>query len=665
MELADIKGFGTKRIEFLHEKNIFTPLDLLRVEPNKYLDYSSITGADKQNPNTQTIKVQILTIAKIAYFKGKSSVSTRAMDVESGLVFTLVWYNQPFMKNNLKMDDVMFVTGKFNKLHQFVVSSQIMSEKVTNDIIPVYSATAVLSNQIIRNGVRQILETGENFSVLTPEREAEWGLMPLNTALKELHFPTSILELEGAKRRICLEDMLLLSALEDKIKQSQHKKDRVYDLSAIDKFLSVCPYTLTADQLKALNETTIDMLSQTVMNRMILGDVGSGKTVVALGACYVAINSGYQATILCPTEILAEQHFESAKKLLSPLKCRIEILHSKLPITQRRKVLEDLASGEIDLLISTHSSLGEQVKFKNLALVVTDEQHRFGVAERAGIAKKGDNPDCLVMSATPIPRSLSLVLFGGLAVSEITTRPSGESKIKTSLVANKKEADMWNYLKTEIETNAGKCFVIVPRIGETGESTDLNSVKEIKSRIEEFGIEKSIIGMVHGKMPKEDASYEINRFKSGETKILISTTLVEVGIDVPSANLMVIYNGDRFGLATLHQLRGRIGRDGREGYCFVMADTTSEQAMKRLEMFKKYNSGIKLAEEDLKLRGAGTMYGTNQHGASEVFLNLDFSLEVYKKASEITGKLSSLEVEAIYPKAENKFGDIYKKIVLN
>lgn len=665
MELTDIKGFGAKRIEFLHEKNIFTPLDLLRVEPNKYLDYSNIVGVDKQNPNTQTIKVQILTLARTAYFKGKSSVSTRAMDVESGVVLTLVWYNQPFMKNNFKMDDILFVTGKFNKTHQFVVSSQIRSEKVTNDIIPVYSATTVLSNQVIRNGICQILESDENFSILGPIREQEYSLMPFNSALKELHFPTSVDCLEKAKARICLEDMLLLSALERKIKQVEQKKDRNYHLASIDEFLAVCPYTLTADQLKALKEISSDMASQTVMNRMLLGDVGSGKTVVALGACYIAISSGYQATILCPTEILAEQHLESAKKLLGVLNCRVELLHSKLSAVSKRKILEDLSNGEIDLLISTHSSLSEQVKFNNLALVVTDEQHRFGVAERAGIAKKGNNPDCLVMSATPIPRSLSLVLFGGLDVSEINTRPAGESKIKTSLVSNKKEVDMWNYLKNEIALNNGKCFVIVPRIGETGEHSDLSSVQEMKSHLGEFGINNSIIGMVHGKMKKEDASYEISQFKSGETQILISTTLVEVGIDVPSANLMVIYNGDRFGLATLHQLRGRIGRDGREGYCFVMADTTSEQAMRRLEMFKKYNSGIKLAEEDLKFRGAGTMYGTNQHGASEVFLNLDFSVEYYKQASEIIDDLSQAELETIYPKAEDKFGEIYKKVVLN
>ena len=316
-------------------------------------------------------------------------------------------------------------------------------------------------------------------------------------------------------------------------------------------------------------------------------------------------------------------------------------------------------------MISTHSSLNDKVAFKSLGLVVTDEQHRFGVSERAKIAKKGDNPDVLVMTATPIPRSLSLVLFGGLEVSEIKSRPAGESKIKTNLVSSKKEQDMWNFIHNEINHNNGKCFVIVPRVEDTGEESSLISVDQMKKRLIGFGINESIIATAHGKMDKMITSEMINEFKNGNKKILIGTTIVEVGIDIPDANLMVIYNGERFGLATLHQLRGRVGRDGREGYCFVLAESSEEKSFMRLEVFKKYNSGVKLAEEDLKQRGAGTLYGSKQHGASEVFVNLNFSIDSYKKAKNIIEQLPMEEQQQISTLADIRFGKIYESVVLN
>jgi len=506
----------------------------------------------------------------------------------------------------------------------------------------------------------QILNSGENYSVLKKEEEST----SLMDAFRELHFPTTLENLEKAKNRIGFENLIKLASLERKIERDKKLKNRIYNKTYLKEFIDGCPYTLTEDQSRSLSEISDDMMSKEVMNRLLLGDVGSGKTLVAFGASYLAIKSGYQTVVMCPTEILAEQHYESAIKMFGEKGINVGLLHSKLSVAEKNKVLKQIRSGEIQLLISTHSSLSDKVEFKNLGLVITDEQHRFGVKERAKIETKGESPDVLVMSATPIPRSLSLVLFGGLKVSEIKSRPAGESKIKTNLVPSQKEKDMWSFILKEVNLNAGKCFVIVPRIEETGESS-LHSVDEVKQRIVGFGVDESLIEIIHGKTDKLETAKRLESFKSGSKKILISTTIVEVGIDVKSANLMVIYNGERFGLATLHQLRGRIGRDGREGYCFVLGESSSEVSLKRLEIFKKCNNGIALAEEDLKIRGAGTLYGTKQHGANEIFLNINFSLEEYQKAKQTLIMLSEKRQREISNIAENDFGEIYKNVVLN
>jgi len=660
MELKDIKGFGKARLEALEERGILTPLDLLKLEPNKYLDYSYIGEIDKKTDATQTVRSRVLGGTRSAYFRGKSSVTTKMVDVQSVTPFTAVWFNQPFMKNNLHEDDEYFLTGKFNRAHQFVVQRMMKCEKVDNDLIPVYKKDSALSSQLIRDAIKQILEWNENYSLLQ-EGEVETSL---NDAFKELHFPTSLENLERAKERIGFEDLVKLAALEIKLEKQKTEKTRTYNMNAVDEFISACPFTLTEDQSRALDEICEDMKNPMVMNRLLLGDVGSGKTLVALGATYLAVSSGYQAVIMCPTEILAEQHFETAQKFLSNLGVRVGLLHSRLKSKDKSQILSEVKSGEIQLLVSTHSSLSDKVEFENLALVITDEQHRFGVEQRAKIAQKSENPDCLVMSATPIPRSLSLVLFGGLLVSEIKSRPAGESKIKTNLVPSTKEEDMWKFLTREIEENMGKCFVIVPRI-EDSENSSLHSTTEIKNRIVKFGADENMIAVIHGKTDKEEALKIIEDFKNGEKKILVSTTIVEVGIDVKSANLMVIYNGERFGLATLHQLRGRIGRDGREGFCFVLSDGATDVSSKRLETFKKCNSGITLAEEDLKLRGAGTLYGTKQHGANEIFLKFNFRVEEYQKARALVNSMSEARIDEIYTHAEKDFGEIYKSVVMN
>lgn len=661
MELKDIKGLGPSRIKALNEKGIRSPIDLLNTFPTKYCDFSSIDEFSRLEGASFTLKATLVEEAKAVYFKGLSYTIATFRCTKNGKKFKAVWFKQPFMKNNLRMDSTYFLMGKVNKKGQLVVSKSYEASRIDDTLVPIYGSSAGLSSAIFSTSVKNILESGEKFSLI----DGECGEIDVIEAYREIHFPTNLDNLENAKKRISLEDLVLLASLESKISANKTEKNRAYKDGLIEEFKELCPFELTVDQNKVLSEIEADMLGKMPMNRLVVGDVGSGKTMVALGALYLAIKSGYQGVMLCPTEILAKQHCENAKKIFANLGFEIQLLVGSLKSKEKKEVVEKINCGESRLIIATHAALSEDVKPPRLALVITDEQHRFGVGHRAILSSKGNEVDSIVMSATPIPRSLALVLFGGLSSSTINSRPFGESKISTSLVSMEKETSMWEFIKKEISQNSGKCFVVAPRISE-GENEEIYSVSDIKEKLVcDFGFNENKIAVVHGKMKKEESDSLINEFKNGAKDILISTTIIEVGIDVKEANIMVIYNSERFGLASLHQLRGRVGRDGREGYCFCMLGTSSEQSVERIKLFKKYNDGIKLAEEDLKLRGAGTIYGTKQSGTSEVFLKIDFSLDEYNKAKEIFKSLSEAKKDELVAIAEERFGDIYKKVVLN
>lgn len=669
MELKDIKGIGKIRIKELESKGIFTPIDLLNVFPSKYISFSKIDGFSQVNEGeTLTIKATMVEEAKVVRFKGNSYTFSRFLCSKTNKIFGAVWYGQAFMKNNLKLNMSYYLIGKTNKKKQLVVTNYYGIEKIESDIIPVYGKGSGLTKAVQTSAVKQILFSLESLSQIDVPLSGEKSkITTLEEAYREVHFPSSIENIEEAKKRIALEDLVLLAALEAEINKQKTKAKIAYTNDIVEKFKSLCPYNLTGDQEKVIGEIFEDLKSDKPMNRLLIGDVGSGKTIVAFFALYACCNAGHSGIMVAPTEILAKQHYENAQKLFygcNNVNCRL--LTSTTPRKEREEIICGLKSGQINVLISTHAAFNDKIVMPKLSLVITDEQHRFGVKERAILTQKNEGIDSLVMSATPIPRSLAIVLFGGLNVSEIKERPSGESKISTKLVREEKEEDMWNYLKKEVIDNAGKCFVVVPRIQNINEESSLYSTTDIYEKItKKYGIDGDIISIVHGKTDKEQAEKLIEEFKSGNKKILISTTIVEVGIDVKQANLMVIYNAERFGLATLHQLRGRIGRDGRTGYCFLMTENVNEKSENRLKLFKENNDGLLLAEEDLKLRGAGTLYGTQQHGTNEIFVNINFSYDEYKKAKGIYDSLEENIKSQLKEKASQKFGDIYKKIVLN
>ncbi len=660
MELKDIKGFGEKRLNTLSEVGIVTCEDLLNHYPYKYYDFQNIDAFNKDADNNLFVSCKCESEAKAVFFKGLNYVIAEYIDNTSGCKFKAVWYNQPFLKNVIKVDEEYYLYGKPNSKKQLVVQKHFLKTGSNEKILPIYKPFENIASNTIKMAIKQILDSYaeiENDNILKSA-----GLISKFLAYKNLHFPSTINEIEEAKFRLNLENLLLFVALEKLMLNNKCKKDHKYKFTSVSDFEVLLPFNFTENQKQALTEIYEDMDSEIKMNRLLLGDVGSGKTVVAFGAMYKCAESGYQSVLLCPTEVLAKQHYENALKLLN--KFGVVFLHSAMSNAEKEIILKGIKDGSKKIIISTHSVLSEKVIFNNLSLLITDEQHRFGVEQRALLGKK-NSIDQIVMSATPIPRSLSLVLFGGLEVSELKSRPNGESNIKTNILSSKKVDDMWRFVANKLNTTSNKCFVVVPKIldDETGE---VASTKSIVSYLKKSGLfsEKDIVE-VNGKMNKLTIEKNMEEFASKNAKVLVATTIIEVGIDVKPANIMIIFNADRFGLATLHQLRGRVGRDGSEGHCFCVTDNASEISKNRLKIFKENNDGLKIAEEDLKLRGSGTLYGTSQHGVSELFSEINFSVDEYNKAKEIWNGLDQVVKDNLTEKAREKYGELYKKVVFN
>lgn len=659
MELEEIVGIGAKRLEILNNAGIKTSDELLNYLPYKYYNFTKIDVFDKNSDTLLLVCAKAVKEPKCVFLKGLNYCVVGFCDTSSGECFNAVWYNQPFMKNNIEFLGLYYLFGKLNSKHQLVVQSYFPLTKASEIIMPCYKPLENISSLTIKKSIKQILDSLDE----SETQDNSIGLMNKTTALKEVHFPSSIEKIEEAKFRLNVEELLNFVALEQFLENRKDKKDFSYYAIGIEEFEKLLPFKLTNDQKTAIRDIFADMDETQCMNRLVLGDVGSGKTMVAFASMFKCVKSGMQCVMLCPTDVLASQHFNNAKKLFADF--GVCYLHSGIKLSERTQILKSIKSGESKVIIATHSILSDSIEFSNLSLVITDEQHRFGVLARGTLSSKF-KIDQLVMSATPIPRSLSLVLFGGLKTSEINSRPGGESKIKTNILSSKKVLDMWHYIKEELDKNNRKCFVVVPKIVED-EAEKLASTKSVvKYLIENKIFEKNEILEVNGSIKKEIAHKSLENFRDDQTKkVLVATTIIEVGIDVPKANIMVIYNADRFGLATLHQLRGRVGRDGAEGFCFLVSDNISEVSRERLKVLKENNNGLKIAEEDLKLRGAGSIMGTSQHGVEELFSNVSFSVEAFEKAKELWKTLPPTLQEKITTNALAVYGNLYQKIVFN
>ena len=656
MNIESLSGIGEKRKAVLNENGIFTCEDIIEYFPAKHLDLSHVEGFKVDGKN-RLIKVTLTEEAKVIRIKGGLNyTSAKVVDSENNH-FTCVWFNQPYMKSKLKAFEEYYVYGKNSptKKNNFVVQRCISD--LSQNMLSIYKSFDGIGQQTIKSLVEQSFK---NVDIKSPLDK--FTNMPLVKAYKSIHAPLNALEIEESKTRIEEENAaLLLAAINSSKGINRPQKTQNYtQISKIyNDFCNKLPFKLTFGQEKAISDINKDMQNPYTINRVIDGDVGSGKTMVAFYAMYVASFNNYNSCMIAPTEILAKQHYENAKKMFNE---RAVYVSGKLTTMQRRALQEKLENVTGLMIFGTKALLEERYKIKSLALVVVDEQHRFGVSDRAKLAGKGLSVDVLSMSATPIPRTLSLILRGDADISEIRERPFA-NKVQTNIVRQAKEEDMWNFIQDKIEKGS-KVFVVCSKIGDEEDDDLLEySATNVYKRLKTWFMK---IGLLTGKVESSARDKLLESFAKGETKIIVATTIVEVGIDIPDSDIMVIATPERFGLATLHQLRGRVGRNGKESYCFCLGTNLNEKSYERLQFFAKTNDGFALADFDYENRGAGDVFGTKQHGKSSEKLHI--SLNMFRKMQNLLEKIQKDDFKtynAILEKSKEKYDDIFNKVIMN
>lgn len=631
--LEDIKGIGPKTLKLFQNLNIFTIQDLITYYPYKYKLYHPVT-LDNYEENTEVlINGYVASDAKIYYIKRNLNKISFRLNTGTKLINVII-FNRPFIKQHLLLNKYISVIGKYNiKTNIFTASDIKLTPIIKDEIEPIYHTTQGLKQVNIHKIINNLLEKNIYVPSLIPEEYIkEYSLLDKLTAIKEIHNPTSTNNLKQAEICLKYEELFeytlkinYLKYLKDKTTTSYIK---TFDTSKLDNLISSLPFKLTDSQVNAVEDIKNDFNSPKHMNRLILGDVGSGKTIISFLALYMNYLSGYQGVLMAPTEILIKQHYENIKKILTDL--NIEILTGSTTKKDRDKIIENLKNGQIDILLSTHSVLNDDVVFKNIGLVVTDEQHRFGVNQRKNLQNKGENVDVLYMSATPIPRTLALTIFKDMDITEIKTKPLNRKPKITKLYKTSEIKEVLYEMLDEIK-KGHQIYVVSPLIENEEENTKLASVNYLYEKINVALNGKVPIGVLHGKLKNEEKEKIMNDFKSNKTKILISTTIIEIGVDVSNATMIVIFNAERFGLATLHQLRGRIGRNDIESKCILISDYDTP----RLKILEESEDGFYISEKDFELRGAGDLFGVKQSG-DMVFkiANLNKDFKILKKCSE-------------------------------
>lgn len=655
MELKDIKGIGEKKIALLNKLGIFTVNNLLEYFPYSYIDTTKFKKISEiTEEGSYSYRLKIISLMENRKKRNIRVTKFLAMDEEMNYC-TIVYFNSIFISKNLKINNVYEMYGRAKLLGKNVeIQSPTMQNKanIIGSIIPQYHLCKGISNLDIVKIIQNLLKKNSYFEEKIPSNILnELNLESYDNAIRNIHFPKDNESFIRAKRRLVFDEIFYFQLSMKKLKRNNEDaikfeiKDETFD------FIKSLSFKLTNSQNKVLDDIFRDMTSDKQMNRLVQGDVGCGKTIISFVAMFNVIKNGFQSVLMAPTEILARQHYESAKKLFSKYNIKVELLVGSLKESEKKVIREKIENGEVDIIIGTHAVFQEKVVYKNLGFVITDEQHRFGVKQRLLLSKKSKNPDILVMSATPIPRTVGLVMFCDLDISTVDELPSGRGKVNTYFVDENYEERYMNFIKKHI-SEGRQAYIVCPLVDES-DTLELQSVINLYERLKERYFQDIEIEFIHGKIKPVDKDRIMKNFENGKIKVLVATTVIEVGINVPNSNIMVIYNAERFGLSQLHQLRGRIGRGNYESFCILVSNNKSTNVKKRMDIMCSSNDGFYISEQDFLLRGYGDILGYRQSGEARFkILNIQKDYELLKSAIKYVDEI--LRDDFNFEKEENQ-----------
>lgn len=674
-----IKGVGEARARFFSKLGIYTVYDAINYFPREYEDRTRVKKAIEV-ADGEECGVCARLVADIAETRPRRNLLVTKALVSDGTAFmSLTWFNQGYIKNNLQKGVEYIFFGKVKRtgmrieMNSPVIEKADQSGKNTGRILPVYSLTKGLTQTHVRNLIENSINlVRDKLEESLPEDlRKEYKISQAKFAYEEIHFPKSLTNMEVARRRLVFEELLMLQLGLIKSKGVNTELKGI-EFKPVDMgpLLDRLPFSLTNAQKKVFEEIRDDMTSSRRMNRLIQGDVGSGKTIVAVMALYMAVKNGYQGAFMVPTEILAEQHYKSVTSIFESLGIKVSLLTGSTKKKEKEKIKQLLKEGQTEVVIGTHAILEDDTEFERLGLVITDEQHRFGVRQRAKISAKGENPHLLVMTATPIPRTLTLVLYGDLDVSVIDELPPNRKPIDTYAVDESYRQRIYNFIRKNV-AQGRQAYIVCPLV-EDSEEISAESAEGLAERIRDNELKGLRVGLIHGKMKAADKEEVMREFVKGDLDVLVSTTVIEVGVNVPNATLMVIENAERFGLAQLHQLRGRVGRGEHKSYCILFNQSSSEISRQRMEIMTETNDGFVISEKDLELRGPGDVFGVRQHGLPEMrianlYRDIDILKEVQSAVKYITSNnlLEDVRYRPLADRLEDVMKEKFREIAMN
>ena len=637
MELENLKGIGIKSVKLLNNLGIYSMDDLVRNYPYRFDVLTKRNINDERFYDNFVSDGIVESSPVLNFFKGRKNRLTFRCNVQNKIIKVTI-FNRAFMKNNIKVGSVVTLIGKYNPKSEVLTASNILLRKLPGglEIIPVYHLCKGITSKQMKNFINGAINVIDIKNNIPNEIKDKYGFIDEKDAVKIVHDPRDEKSLKLALKTLKYEEIFtyMKKVKELKIKNEQHDNSFIknVDLNKVNIFISSLPFELTIDQKMVINEMLKDLTSDVKMNRLLQGDVGSGKTIVAFILAYACYTSGYQSAFMAPTEVLSIQHYQNAIKLFKDTDFKIGLLTGKVSLKEKKGIYQKLENKEIDLLIGTHALISDKVIWNNLGLVITDEQHRFGVNQRLALKNKSNTPDVLMMSATPIPRTYALTIYGDTDVSSIKTMPKGRLPVITKVKKTNELKDVLSGIYDALKNN-NQAYVIAPMI-EENDDTDYTNVYDLKHKFE-LAFKNYNVEILHGKMTNEEKENVMEDFKNNKINILISTTVIEVGVDNKNATVMVIFDADRFGLSQLHQLRGRVGRNNLQSYCYLVSDKDKD----RLKKMKKTTDGFKISEEDFKLRGQGDLFGLRQSGTlsfklSDVRRDYDLLVKVRDDVNE-------------------------------